>query len=106
MSKGKRKYKIFGAEFSISEDRIAQVTNDVAESIHDTHTPAELRECVRYWSLYASLEGGRRVTQLSSILMQILGDRIEAHTLKKPKSVERVTDDLIKTIKRMQKSRL
>lgn len=37
--------------FTISQERILSITNDIAENIHDTYTKKEAAQCVSYWSL-------------------------------------------------------
>ena len=40
--------------FTISQKRILDVTNDIAEDIHSTYTKKEAAQCVVYWSLLYS----------------------------------------------------
>ncbi len=40
--------------FTLSQDRILSISNDIAEQIYDTFTKKEACEVVTYWSLHAS----------------------------------------------------
>ncbi len=42
----------------ITKERILQITNDVMEEIINPATTAELRQCVRYWSMEAAGSAG------------------------------------------------
>ena len=52
----------------ISEERIGQVCNDIAENMNmQTHTKRELWECVRYWMKAHHELNSRRVIQLMNV---------------------------------------
>jgi hypothetical protein len=57
----------------VTEERILQVCNDIAEDMNmRTHTKRELWACVRYWSdAYAKLNNNR-VVQLMAVANQAL----------------------------------
>lgn len=39
--------------FTLTEERIAEVTNHISEGIHSAYTKKEAAECVQYWAMDA-----------------------------------------------------
>jgi hypothetical protein len=57
----------------VSEERILQVCNDIAEDMNmRTHTKRELWACVRYWNDAYSKLNSRRVIQLMAVATKAL----------------------------------
>lgn len=56
----------------LSEERIATISNDISEGIYDTHTKAELRECVVYFRQRAFEAESARRDEVNALLTYAL----------------------------------
>ena len=76
-----------------TRDRILQISNDIDEGMNfETHTKAELRDCVTYWNTCYTDAYQRRVLELTEISVIALS----AATGKPPNDEFRRTDPPLK----------
>ena len=78
--------------FTISQKRILDVTNDIAENIHSTYTKKEAAECVMYWSLLeARIESELNNLKTSNLIKSVKAqlDKFEKSSKKSIKQDKR-----------------
>ena len=58
--------------FTLTEEKILQVSNDISEDMAYIHTKKELVECARYWMLHSvELEGHTQMAKSEELAKQV-----------------------------------